>query len=1144
MSSHATDLKTAIRKGVPAPWLLATTAIVALWALAPQTRPAAAQAIVGGAGAVQSFDIPAQPLASALNAFGRQAGLQVTLASSTTRGLTSRAVTGSYAPRQALALMLEGTGLPFQITADRTVMVGQQNAVDAGAVGADGSVVLDTIEVGGAHGANRPFETPGTTNFISSEELERFPGLTAGSIFQGTPGVISGSSNNGAAIDPNIRGLQGMNRVATTIDGSQQSTSSYRGYAGVTSRTFVDPDLISGITVTKGPEGAVGGAIGGTIAMETLGIADVLRAGENYGVRARVGLNSNGVEPVIGQKTADFGNSDAENGNASLAAAVTEQNVDLVAAYVRRKSGNYFAGTQGDLTAENYLGEQQRLSNYFYGQQVYNTSEDVTSGLLKATLRPADGHELQLGYLYYGNDFGEVSPTLISVGNATTWQIPLSSAAINQLTARYHFKPQDNDLIDFKANAYASNVDEVTVFSLIGRSAEIKQQTRNFGFNADNTSRFAAAGTPISLRYGGTYTLESASPSDPLDVEQFSLWALPANGDRRIATLFARAKWDPLSWLSVEAGAEYLNYDTAFSGDSFYNPGAPYTGYSGDGVSPMASITLTPLPGWQIYGQYSTGIRPPSLREVSQTRSDQRFNPNLDAEHAVNYEVGTNLLKNDVFLHGDKVRTKLSYFENTTNDYIGREFTNLQTMMFFNYDYVRFKGFELSGGYDAGFGFIDFGFNYYTDFEACFQDGECISYTSQADFLANQVPPRFTASVTAGLRFWDDRITLGGRLTYMGERLAPMVADTAYFSNVAKNWAPYTVVDLFGQWKINDTLTLDVGVQNLFDAYYVDAINNTDMPAPGRVIRGSLTAKLGGSEPVTWLPFGRPASARNMPWTGLYLGANVGYGFGGISGTTTPLDGSANAIAATESADLSLANIIGGAQAGYNYQFSNGIVLGVEGDFGWARMSKTQNALATEAQLLMDANMLQASTDYSFDWFATVRGRAGYAWDKLMVYGTAGVAFLREEEERTQYQSDIAYEARPAGNRTTPFFTEISARTRTGLAIGGGAEYAIADNWSIKAEYLFSAFGSESFLFKDARAGVTKSYSVTRQVGTKWVVRSEPLCATRGGLFCDLVERPVYETTNYIGSSTISNGREASNSADLQLLKIGVNYRF
>lgn len=1069
-----------------------------------------------------TFNIPAGPLSSALAAFGRQSGVQITYAPELATGKSSPGVTGTVSLSAAMGRILQGTGLSHAFVGPNTVAI--RGAV-SGAF-AEGTHVLDTIEVTSASPVDRPFETPGTTNFISGEELERFPGLTAGSIFQGTPGVISGSSNNGAAIDPNIRGLQGMNRVATTIDGSQQSSSSYRGYAGVSSRTFVDPDLISGITVTKGPDGAVGGAIGGIIAMDTLGITDILKPGDTYGVRARMGLNSNGTTPLIGAKAADFGHSDADNWSGSFAAAVTTPNVDLVAAYVQRQSGNYFAGTQGDLTTENYLGQQVRLSNYYYGQQVYNTSEDVASGLLKATVRPTDGHELQLSYLYYGNDFGEVTPSAIAVGTNVTWQIPLSSVALNQATARYHYKPDGNELVDFKVNAYGSNIDEVTVFTLAKDTTKIKQQTQNAGISAENTSRFLLASTPISLHYGGTYALEVARPNSPVNPADFSGWAVPADADREIGTLFARAKWEPLSWLTIEAGLEYLTYETTFNGTSFEYIGPEFTSYSGSGVSPTVSATVTPLPGWQLYAQYSTGIRPPSTREVSQTRNDQRFNPTLQAENAVNYEVGTNLLKSDVFLPGDKLRAKVAYFDNTTNNYIGRQFSI--NMSLFNYDYVRFKGAEFSGGYDAGPAFVDFGFNYYTDFEACLLNGQCMSYTPQADYLANQVPPRFTASVTAGMRFWDDRVTLGGRLTYMGQRLAPLVADPSYFSTIAKNWAPYTIVDLFGQWKINDTLTFDVSVQNLLDAYYVDALNNTDMPAPGRVIRGSLTAKLGGAEPVSWLPFGRPASNRNMPWSGLYAGGFFGYGIGQISGTTTLLDGSANSVAASEAADQFLSGVLGGVQGGYNHQFSNGFVLGLEGDFAWMRLASTQQTRTQEGPILIAANMLEASTEYSFDWLSTVRARAGYGWDRLMVYATGGVAFLSEEEERTQYRSTTASRLQPSGYRTVPFFTEVAANTRTGFAVGGGAEYAISDNWSITGSYLYAGFGAEEFLFTDARAGVTRGYTVSCTPGNR-----TPPCP--GG------KRVIIKVP---GTSETVNGRDASNSVNFQLLKIGVNYRF
>lgn len=1101
--------------------LLVTTALVGACST---LSPVFAQSQVNSARI--SFSIPAQPLAGALVAFSRATGSELLFDASIARGKTSPGVHGVLTKEEALAQLLKGSGLIYRISANTVTITGPR-AEEAGAD--DGSLLLGTIDVSGVNAANRPFETPGSTNFISGEELERFPGLTSGSIFQGTPGVISGSSNNGASIDPNIRGLQGMNRVATTIDGSQQSTSSYRGYQGVDNRTYVDPDLISSITITKGPDGPVGGAIGGTIAMETLGIADILKPGDTYGVRIRGGLSSNGVAPVIGETDMDSGQSDTGNGNLSLAAAVTGEKVDLVAAFVRRTSGNYFAGTHGTRTTENVDGEQQLLSGYGYGQQVFNTSEDVTSALLKTTIRPMEGHELHIGYMHYDNTFGEVTAAAASVGNILR-QIPLSSVAVDQITARYHYRPDNNDLVDFRVNSYASNVDENTIYSVYSDSYLGPQSSQNAGAEVSNVSRFTIAGTPLALRYGGSWRYEHATADGPL-TSMSLIGAYPAQAQQQVSTLFAKAKWEPLGWLAIEGGLEYLNYDSDFLGTQYYAyTGADFTGYAGSGVSPSASVTITPLAGWQIYAQYQSGIRPPSVRETSQVRFDQGFNPDLLAEEASNWEIGTNFLRDNVFMPGDKARLKLAYFDNTTNNYIGRTY-NLGLLSLFNYEYVRFKGFELSGGYDARWGFVDFGFNYYTGFESCLQSGTCMDYTLQADYLANQVPPRFTASVTVGLRFWDDKLTVGGRFTYMGQRLAPLVEDPTYFW-ITKAWAPYTVVDAFATWKINDTLTLDVSAQNLFDAYYVDALNNTDMPAPGRTLRGTLTAKLGGNEPVSWLPFGRPASSRNMPWTGFYLGAQAGYGFGTIDGTTTPIDGSVNAIAASESADQSLANIFGGAQAGYNHQFSNGFVLGLEADFASMRLSDHQDVLSTESATLVERKQLEAHIDYAFDWLSTVRGRAGYATDRLLVYGTGGVAFLKEVEERTQYRSTSASSTYPAGLETRPFLTETADAVRTGYVLGAGAEYAFADNWSLKLEYLFAGFGAEDFEFEDARAGVTLPYSVTTRCTRN---NYTPPCP--GG-------KNVVIVTNYPGSSETANGRRSSNEAALQLLKIGVNYRF
>ncbi|WP_245516325.1 TonB-dependent receptor, partial [Ancylobacter aquaticus] len=578
--------------------LLAGTALTALPAGAPHAQ-------AQGGGQSVALSIASMPVPRALADLSVHAGLQVLYSGTKAYEIMSRPVNGLFPPEEALRIMLAGTGISWRFVGPRavTIQVPGEDAPTGGAVqggDADGAIELGTIDVAGARSAaDLPFETTGSTNYISSEEIERFPPQTAGALFQGTPGVISGGGNNGASIDPNIRGLQGQNRVATTIDGSQQSTSSYRGYSGIDSRTYVDPDLISGITITKGPDGAVAGAIGGTIAMETLNVEDILKAGERWGVRARAGLATNSIAPVVGASEPAFGDPDgADITNGSFALAAREDNVDVVGAFVRRKSGNYFAGTQGSQTTIDYLGEKVPLSNYGHGQLVYNTSEDVTSALLKATFRPTDEQQLQIAYLYYGNEFGEVSPSVITAGNGVTSQLPLSSVDINQGTLRYRYTPTSTDLVDFKFDAYASNTQETNIFMSLGEVEALDQQSENVGMNASNTSRFVIGDMPLAVSYGGSYVYEDARPTQAYNPSDVALWAIPANGEREVGALFARVTWEPTTWLEMGAGAEYLTYNTSFNGiTTAGTPGDPFTGYSGDRFSPSASILVTPLDG-------------------------------------------------------------------------------------------------------------------------------------------------------------------------------------------------------------------------------------------------------------------------------------------------------------------------------------------------------------------------------------------------------------------------------------------------------------------------------------------------------------------------------------------------------------------
>lgn len=205
-------------------------------------------------------------------------------------------------PNEALSRLLQGTGLTYSFSNARTVAIsGPGGGGNSAAVSADGTVLLDPVDVSGVgiKPADQPYETPGSSAFISSEQISRVSPSSPGDIFRSTPGVISAGNRTTNSLNVNIRGLQGSDRVRVLIDGTQQNTTTYRGYRGNDDRTSVDPDLISSVTVEKGPSsGPYGsGAMGGVVNMQTLTAQDIVSDGKTYGFRFKGELGSNTVKP-------------------------------------------------------------------------------------------------------------------------------------------------------------------------------------------------------------------------------------------------------------------------------------------------------------------------------------------------------------------------------------------------------------------------------------------------------------------------------------------------------------------------------------------------------------------------------------------------------------------------------------------------------------------------------------------------------------------------------------------------------------------------------------------------------------------------------------------------------------------------------
>jgi len=156
-------------------------------------------------------------------------------------------------------------------------------------------------------------------------------------------------------------------------------------------------------------------------------------------------------------------------------------------------------------------------------------------------------------------------------------------------------------------------------------------------------------------------------------------------------------------------------------------------------------------------------------------------------------------------------------------------------------------------------------------------------------------------------------------------------------------------------------------------------------------------------------------------WTGLYIGLNVGYASANLSETVSGGGGSGSA---------SIPGGIGGAQIGYNYQ-TGPLVLGFEADFdgNMATKSITAGIATGTAQI---------------PWIGTLRGKVGYAFDRFMIYATAGGAAM-------QLGSTMNIDA--FGPASTTF-------THGAWTAGAGLEAAVTNNLSARVEYLYVDTGN------------------------------------------------------------------------------------
>ena len=197
-------------------------------------------------------------------------------------------------------------------------------------------------------------------------------------------------------------------------------------------------------------------------------------------------------------------------------------------------------------------------------------------------------------------------------------------------------------------------------------------------------------------------------------------------------------------------------------------------------------------------------------------------------------------------------------------------------------------------------------------------------------------------------------------------------------------------------------------------------------------------------------------------WTGFYAGFNAGYGFGTQDNNRTPTViavpagaglfavGNTRTSGVVAFADRNSSDgFVGGGQIGYNYQFTpgSGVVVGIEADAQYADFGRDRNrfAFASAGAVVPGSVVYNPNGLSGLDYFGTVRGLLGYAFDRTLVYATGGFAYGS------------------GGGRDFGLPNRSSDDFKTGYTVGGGVEFAVTPNSFLS---FLNFFNSSAVTFK------------------------------------------------------------------------------
>lgn len=517
-----------------------------------------------------SFDIPAQPLGSAVITFAEQAGIQVFFDSSKLAGLQSRELKGRHSPQQGLGLLLSGLPVSYSFTGERRVNV--ERVVEVA-----GAVELGATKVQAGRVEDWIYEAPRSVSVITREQMDKRPPRHAADMLVDTPGVTSAVNRHNPALSVNIRGMQDFGRVNMMIDGMRQNHVE-SGHQQRNGEMYVDSELLSEVVIEKGPNAGVHGAnaIAGSANFKTLDYDDIILPGQDHGVRLRAGTGIGG-----------YSNGVHFQGSAAVAGRFDDR-LELLFARSEKNLGEYAIGDRGRTwhTSSLSLGQQQI-------EEVRFSDQEQDSVLAKARWKLTDEQSLQ--FTYTGTDISYYNTSDWSQENVDGSQsYGAADAKSDSYAVDWVFNP-DNPLIDIKAKLYYVTTENkrtvdpreststqdawengectgATVSNswqsacINGMTRTTNTRTDTWGLQLENTSRFylTNVGADLYANYGLEWFQDEGKSNNSADrngvttsyLDTLAGNNLNPNGRRDVASAFSSLTFEK-GPVTLKAGLRY-----------------------------------------------------------------------------------------------------------------------------------------------------------------------------------------------------------------------------------------------------------------------------------------------------------------------------------------------------------------------------------------------------------------------------------------------------------------------------------------------------------------------------------------------------------------------------------------------------------